>query len=850
MEKTSYFPAVMCSRKKTGGFLAWAGIRVCSFLAPELYGSQKTEESLNKADRFKGHLSFYTALAHWPENANLVCNLFTMPNELHPLAGRLEVVLLVSVTARTKKSAIAAVISRHGTLLSLLNNYFPEIEFAGIDDEKTLAAAIRPFAPKVVVGIGRRREKYMVSSPKAESGDGRRRLTMGFLASGNDSNECENQKPAERVVIPYLFPWISADQEDISGLAEALLLTPSPVWFQARLRPLVNPEKSLKKLRATLTQCEELLARQPDEIALLSMQVRAMREAITERIQQTGTHVFSGGLCVASTTVIDEALAGALASMVSGGPVSQDEKEISLHGGTVLTEIRPRDFLNPDFIPEEEPLTPVEACCMFRLPRLTGSEAPGLTINHFRTTFADPALLHSSAVSELLLGDNVHRGYGNEVHLPRNDRMRHTLILGQTGTGKSTLISSMVQQDILAGQGLCLIDPHGDLVEDVLHRFPEKRKDDLVLVDFLDQNYVVPMNILAWQNEEERDFLIDELYGWLDQTYNMRETGGPMFELYFRSFMRVLMGDKPRKDFTATIQDFVRMFTDKDFRNFCRKDIHDEHVLQILKQATRAGGDAKLNNIAPYITCKLNRFTLDKNIKRITGQERMAIDFSDIMNSGKVMLVNLGKGRFGDTVTGLLAGQIVSRFQAAAMKRAVIPSDQRRDFFLYVDEFQNIASENFIALLSEARKYRVGMILANQYADQLNAIRSEGGDSVLKAMLGNVGTIINFRLGIPDAELMEQVFMPEFNRFDLANLPMGNCYVSLKTGGNRPVTLSMQTRYEKTALRLDHVAELRRLSMKKHAITREKVDAFLLERSRKLEELVEENRNNPMDCFQ
>jgi len=222
--------------------------------------------------------------------------------------------------------------------------------------------------------------------------------------------------------------------------------------------------------------------------------------------------------------------------------------------------------------------------------------------------------------------------------------------------------------------------------------------------------------------------------------------------------------------------------------------------------------------MAPYVASKLNRFVLDKGLQLMTGQEAMSLDFQDVMNSGKVMLVNLGRGRFGDTISGLLASQIVGRFQNAAMKRIEMKPDERREFFLIIDEFQNCATEPFIAMLAEARKFKMGLVLANQYADQLERRKTESGDSVLKAVLGNVGTTVCFRLGVNDAKTMGDVFYPTFTSEDLVNLPLGNCYINLKTSRSNPTSFSLETTYIESEERSSHVARLRELSNRKYTI--------------------------------
>lgn len=841
MTKKLYYPAIHCVREQCGQFRASSAIMIRSYTSPLLLQDEINEQQNRKIEIYKNHLEFLGAIACWPESVDITLNIFTRPNTDYPMGGTVETALVISVTGNGKQAVQAEVLARHSALFSLLNNFFPAIEFNTVVTEKKLSEIMLPFAPAVVTGIQRRCENFVVSRTK--KGTGRIKETIGFLPKKNTK---KTTNCTDCLEIPYLFSWIATEHQDISLVAEAMLLTPSPLWFQVRLRTMPCDRQVAADLRQALHTCEDLLnSSEGDENSILLAQLKALRNALTERLQQINRPTFKGGIFLASTSEIDEALAGAVAACISSETVARNDEDVSLFGGTSFCEIQPGDFLKHMFVIETEPFTPEVASCMFRIPHPLRPDVPGLPIKGYRTGFADPALLDSGGKKGVIIGDNVHRGFVNPIHLSTEDRMKHTFILGQTGTGKSSIISMLASQDIRDGHGLCLIDPHGDLIEEILHLYPEERKNDLVLVDFLDRDHIIPMNLLDWQQPEERDFIIDEIYCWLDRTYDMRETGGPMFELYFRSFMRVLMSARKGDKFIPTITDYNRMFIDRKFRNYCQRNVTDRQVLRTMKQAMNAGGDASLDNIAPYITSKFNRFVLDTNVQRIAGQENMAIDFTDIMENRKVMLVNLGRGRYGETITSLLASQIVARFKAATMKRADIPAAQRKDFFLYVDEFQNISSQNFSSLLSEARKYRVGLILANQYADQLDdAGRGSRGDSVLRALLGNVGTIINFRLGVKDAELMEPVFTPDFNKTDLAALPRGACYLNLKSGGNKPISISLQTRYRKSPQRPDHVAHLRKAAMKRHAITRKQADKNIKRRNEKIDALLKEDNDN------
>jgi hypothetical protein len=453
-----------------------------------------------------------------------------------------------------------------------------------------------------------------------------------------------------------------------------------------------------------------------------------------------------------------------------------------------------------------------EAACAFRIPTGLLHDPPGLPIKHYRTELIASHLVLGEQ-GEMLLGVNRHRGLSSEVRLTSDDRMRHLAIMGQTGTGKSVFLESLVLQDIIQGRGCCFIDPHGDSIEKLLRFYPKERANDLILVDFQERERILPFNLLQYQNGEERDRIIDDLYAWMDMVYDMHLTGGPMFEMYYRSFMRLLLPEIPRQDFTPVMADFVRMFVDRKFLDYCIDQCTSESLTREMKNNKLVSGDAALTNMAPYVVSKFNRCFSGEPMQLMMGQEEMILDFRSIMDQGKVVLVNLGRGRFGQTTTSFLASQIVSRLHSAAMQRINIPVHERRDFFLYVDEFQNVASEPFISLLSEARKFHLGLVLANQYADQLANHRQRSNDSVLNAILGNVGTTLCFRLGVRDASVMEEVYRPVFMKQDLCNLPVGRCYVNLKARSKNPCSFSMETQPLKEEQAMEeNAAMLRTLS--------------------------------------
>lgn len=807
MANNNFFPAVI-EQKHNGIIETTAAIRLASLQSVRLQ-EPSDKRSGNPASPFQLHHSILQAVANWPDNISLSLNLLTVPDTEYPLSGKVQVAILLGATGKERQSVIAELLSRHASFFSLLSNFLNKAEFEVVTGEEELEKWFKPFTPKHVYAIDRFRDSFVLTVENDRKSQG---FGPGFLTSTDGDYKAE-----EAPAIDYLFPWQQNGVSDLSTIIEALLFHPSPLWMQVRLRPArIAPDK-LKELQKSLTLCEGLLGGLHSNQSILSLQTKALRAAISERIWQQQNPVFSGGCFICSESHLDEALVGAVAEAISPATDSAREPYLPLKGGNTIFPVSPKDFLRPDFTSPNGFFTVEEAACGFQIPMAEKLDPPGLPIKLFRTGLADSALLRDTSPEMLLLGHNRHRGHINPILVSDEDRMRHTCIMGQTGTGKSVFLESMILSDIYNNKGLCFIDPHGDSVNKILKFYPKERVDDLILIDFLHRERIVPFNLLAWSDQEERDKIIDDLYGWVHLAYDMDRTGGPIFEQYFRSFFRLLMGEKPRTDFTPTILDFPRLFTCSRFRDYCLEQNTDPQIEMMIEQARKASGDVSLNSMAPYITSKLNRFELDQTLRVMVGQPEMGIDFQAAMDSGKVVMVILGKGRFGETASGLLASQIISRIHNAAMKRIDMKPEDRRDFFLYVDEFQTVSSKPFISMLAECRKFRLALVLANQYADQLDKVKDYGGDSVLKAVLGNVGNSTCFRLGVKDAKTMADVFHPDFSSEDLINLPIGNCYVNLKTGRSNPSSFSMETIYSDEAGDSQLAEALHDLSMLKYA---------------------------------
>jgi type IV secretory pathway TraG/TraD family ATPase VirD4 len=383
-------------------------------------------------------------------------------------------------------------------------------------------------------------------------------------------------------------------------------------------------------------------------------------------------------------------------------------------------------------------------------------------------------------------------------------RVQHTYIVGQTGTGKSTLMLNMIVSDLAAGHGLTVLDPHGALVAAVLERVAPERIDDVILLDPADPERQVGLNVLDVRTEDpeqylaRRDALVDELFDTFDALYDMRVAGGPMFEQYFRGFLALVMGSTPPQDYSPRLPMIVEAMNNARLVRALagRLSDADAPLIATLEAMLDAGGETTLQNMTPYIVSKLNRFIAPAVSRRILCQAR-GLDFSDILRSNKILLVDLPSAKLGPGTAALIARQVIAQLANAAMRRGGVACNLAH--YVYADEFHHFATERFASLLAEARKFGLGLILAHQYTSQLT---NQGSRKILDAVLGNVGTVAAFRVGAQDAELLDAVMAPRASAADIAGLPnhvavvrsvgeLGNVPFTLRTRPPQPVASSL-----------------------------------------------------------
>ncbi len=410
------------------------------------------------------------------------------------------------------------------------------------------------------------------------------------------------------------------------------------------------------------------------------------------------------------------------------------------------------------------------------------------------------------------------RGEEEDVKITDYDKMRHVYIIGQTGTGKTVLMKNMMESDIKAGNGLCFIDPHGDGVEDLLSRIPKERAEDVVIFDASDVERPLGLNLFEAKSTEQKDLVIQEAITMLYRLYDPGHQGimGPRFEHWFRNAALALMADPEG----GTFIEVPRIFTDDAYLAQKLKHVTDPVVRNFWVNEMGQTADFHKSEVLGWFVGKFGAFMTNTTMRNILGQVKSSLNLRDIMDNKKILLVNLSKGLIGEMNMQLLGMIFISKIQMAAMSRAELPDEERIPFALYIDEFQNFVTDNISGILSESRKYKLSLIMANQFIGQLR-------DDIKLAVFGNVGTMISFRVGSEDGEFVEKQFQPEFSSQDLINQENLHAIAKMTINGlpSRPFTLIDYFPPKPTEEDKERAKSIKELARLKHGRARESVDA-------------------------
>lgn len=468
-----------------------------------------------------------------------------------------------------------------------------------------------------------------------------------------------------------------------------------------------------------------------------------------------------------------------------------------------------------------------EMASLFHFPSIRYNPSTAIKWQEFKIMPAP----HDLPSEGLLLGHNIYRGEKRDIRITTNDRRRHFYFIGKSGTGKSTILENMIRQDVQEGKGVAVIDPHGDLIEATLLRIPRERADDVIVFDPADLERPMGLNLLEAETPDQKEFVSQEALAIFIKLFG-EEIMGPRLQHYFRNGVLTLLADDKEG---ATILDIMRLFTDDAYQQMKVAKVTNPVVNSFWHKEMAKSGAREKEEIIPYFAAKFGPFTTNVQVRNILGQPKSGFDIRKVMDEGKILLVNLSKGKLGDLNAKLLGMIMVSKLQMAAMSRVDTPEDERRDFYMYVDEFQNFVTESFASILSEARKYRLNLIIAHQYISQITQM-SEGGkgkheDPIIRdAVFGNVGSMMCFKIGAQDAEYMAKEFAPVFTEQDLINIANYQAYIKLNINGSTSRGFSLTTIYDPTGKDYEAAEAFRQLSRLKYARERQFVDREIARR--------------------
>ncbi len=427
-------------------------------------------------------------------------------------------------------------------------------------------------------------------------------------------------------------------------------------------------------------------------------------------------------------------------------------------------------------------LSSEELASIFHLPHTKFNKTPNILWQKYKVAPAPKNMPKEG----LLLGHNHYRGLETEVRMTRNDRFRHFYVIGQTGTGKSSVFSLMIRQDLRNGDGLGIMDPHGSLVEDNLPFIPRERADDVIYFNPADTGRPMGLNLLEAETDDERELVALDAMNIMIKLFG-NEIFGPRIQDYFRNGCLTLMAHPEG----GTITDIVRLFTDDEFQQERVTHVKNPVVKSFWNDQMAKTGAREKQEMIPYFAAKFGQFITNSMMRNIIGQTKSAFDFTDVMQNKKILLINLSKGEVGDINSELLGLIIVSKLQMAALRRQRFEASQRTDFFLYIDEFQNYITDSIESILSEARKYRLSLNMAHQYISQLEG--KDGKSKVKNAVFGNVGTMLSYKIGATDAEYMAKEMAPVFTDQDLINMDNFKGVMKLSIDGQpcRPFSITV-----------------------------------------------------------
>lgn len=713
------------------------------------------------------------------------------------------------------------------TIYGILNSTFEEYRFQKIkpDDFQNL---LTQNGKNYTYSITRRITVEQLDTLKTELPS----KEFGFKIQENEQTLIMNKGRFENddKSIVYIFPFIFSEYkgEDFFSILSSSFVDNFDVRIKLKPTKLKTEEEDF--IERQIIKCEKFRQIHINNPVFETDNIYPTLVEIAQKYQQNLLKFLAGlkkncalmTVEIESNKLIPDPLLNLLATFFSSSPKSSFEDHF-LYGGyeikLVNTSAKNKNKIDtkklisfnlPDnsILPAETKrllycFNSEEAICAFRFPPPPEEFIPNFQLMMFKERIAPLELIKKKITSSqdgFLIGLNRYKNLTSEIILGKDDLKKHVYIIGQTGTGKTTLLMTMILDSIRKGEGVCVIDPHGDLFNNLLGKIPKKRRKDVIVFDPTDSEYAIGLNFLEYNEDEQRYFIANEFVGiikrLLESEYGFshaQEITGPIFYKYLRFMTLLVMSNKSKQ---GTLLDLYKCFsTENTWEDFKPIDNIDDPLLNdfISELSERNITKPSSDNISlgEYVGSKLQNFVFDKKLRNIFGQKKSTINLLEIMNQGKILLVNLAKGILTEENSRFLGMLLMTKLMASSMERVKISEENRKNFYLFIDEFQNIATTSFTTMLSEARKFGLSLILANQFIEQIM------DPKITLSIFGNVGTFICFRLGQIDAQKMEQRFLPYVSSFHLTNLPNWHAYVITLNEGKNTIPFIIETIVDK-----------------------------------------------------
>ena len=821
------------SSQDTGPARSFAAFRLDSI------GSAKHDASdrLAYLNQFLSRqIDFIAVLPSIGPDSALEIRLNSMPVESAPQRGEIVVAVRVRSNGATAKQSTETLLEVIDCIQPNLISISDAYQWRPITSKEEYEAIFHAIEPRHLSELIRREALLPLDRLQALP----RKRPLGFIS---ESARSSTEQSAESDVY-YVFPYVRT-YSSLGTLCNVLLMGSQRAGISFAIKPTQIRDHEIRVLREDLERCETFLGHVPHYAsdgsplgAPLRHRANKLLEAIHSFTFSLLDDCFHLRTTVVSASPISSGIMETLGTTVSESVSSKDPySDANLNADNLKGGYEWMHADGPDQrkraahslrLLEFQPWVPSvarqgadrlryladasQANSIFRMPIPLKGGFPGLRTRHARLTPPPKDLPESG----LCLGDNNFRGIRQAVNLLEDDRRRHMYMVGQTGTGKSTLLQQMVMQDIINGEGVCLIDPHGELVDQVLGKIPLGRAQDVVYIDPTDPKRTVGLNLLEFRDNLDRDSAINHLLEIFAQLYDMRVAGGPIFEQYLRNSALLATTSK---ETTATLADIGRILTDPSYRKrqlaLCKEPLVKDFWRRI---GTKTQGEHSLENLAAYVTSKFTRIAANSLMRQIVLQDKSTVDFLYCMKKRKIVLIDLAKGRLGDTNSRFLGMVLMSLLTRAAFARSEASDPgELDDFYLYVDEFQSLATENFSTILSEARKYRLNLIVSNQYFHQIPK-------ELQDAVIGNAGTILSFRAGLQDAEMLETRFASGVSRYDLMALENYHAYLVTLIDGNATPVFDVETREPIVQYDPEVARSIKLASNRKHTRSRRVVE--------------------------